>query len=104
MSKQKLRYGYKFIKCPMCGTQTFDYISYSEYGIGIVEQHGYCDRCGYIVEQAYSGALEAFYDRKKGYKNYFGKYYPKNVKKHKRARRKLNIKNIDVNPIWVFYV
>ena len=60
--------------------------------------------CGYIVEQAYSGALEAFYDRKKGYKNYFGKYYPKNTKKHKRVRRKLNIKNIEVNPIWVFYV
>ena len=104
MSKQKLRHGYKFIKCPVCESQTFDYISYSEYGHGTVEQHGYCDRCGYRVEQAYSGALEAFYDRKKGYKNYFGKYYPKNTKKHKRVRRKLNIKNIEVNPIWVFYV
>ena len=103
MSKQKLRYGNMFIKCPMCESQTFDYCSYSEC-YGIVEQHGYCDRCGYTVNQAYSSVFEAFYDTKKGFKNYFGEYCPKNVKKHKRVRRKLNIKNIEVNPIWVFYV
>ena len=104
MSKQKLRHGYKFIKCPVCESQTFDYISYSEYGRGTAEQHGYCDRCGYIVNQAYSSVFEAFYDTKKGFKNYFGEYYPKNVKKHKRVRRKLNIKHIEVNPKWIFYV
>ena len=103
MSKQKLRYGNMFIKCPMCESQTFDYCSYSEC-YGAVEQHGYCDRCGYTVNQAYSSVFEAFYDTKKGFKNYFGEYCPKNVKKHKRVRRKLNIKNIEVNPKWVFYV
>ena len=103
MSKQKLRYGHTFIKCPMCESQTFDYCSYSEC-YGAVEQHGYCDRCGYTVNQAYSSIFEAFYDKKKGSKNYYGEYYPKNVKKHKRVRRKLNIKNIEVNPKWVFYV
>lgn len=101
MSKQKLRYGYTFIKCPMCESQTFDYCSYSEY-YGIVKQHGYCDRCGYTVNQAYSSVFEAFYDTKKGFKNYFGEYCPKNVKKHKRVRRKLNIKHIKVNPKWIF--
>ena len=87
----------------MCESQTFDYCSYSEC-YGAVEQHGYCDRCGYTVNQAYSSIFEAFYDKKKGSKNYYGEYYPKNVKKHKRVRRKLNIKNIEVNPKWVFYV
>ena len=105
MSKQKLRYGHTFIKCPICKSQTFDYCSYSEFGFGTVEQHGYCDRCGYTVEQAYSGILEAFCDTKKGFKNSFGEYYPKNVKKHKKVRRKLNIvKHIEVNPKWVFYI
>lgn len=105
MSKQKLRYGHKFIKCPICKSQTFDYCSYSEFGWGTVEQHGYCDRCGYTVEQAYSGTLEAFCDTNKGFKNSFGEYYPKNVKKHKKIRSKLNIvKHIEVNPEWVFYI
>ncbi len=68
MPKHKLRYGYRTIKCPMCKSKTFDYCSYSEYGWGIVEQHGYCKRCGYVVEQAYSPAMEAFLDIKKGFK------------------------------------
>lgn len=105
MSKPKLRYGHTFIKCPICKSQTFDYCSYSEFGFGTVERHGYCDRCGYTVEQAYSGILEAFCDTKKGFKNSFGEYYPKNVKKHKNVRKKLNIvKHIEVNPKWVFYI
>ena len=118
MSKQKLRYGNKFIKCPMCESQTFDYCSYSEC-YGAVEQHGYCDRCGYTVNQAYSSVFEAFYDTKKGFKNYFGEYCPKNVKKHIKYSldkqfikmnckcgfsSSTNIKNIEVNPKWVFYV
>lgn len=103
MSKYKLRYGYKTIQCPICKSKTFDYCSYSEYGCGTVEQHGYCTRCGYVVEQAYSPTMDAFMDIKKGFKNGFGEYMPKNVKKHKRIRRKLGIKNCDVNPEWVFY-
>ena len=45
MSKQKLRYGYKFIECPMCESQTFNYISYSEYGIGTVEGYKNAIEC-----------------------------------------------------------
>lgn len=92
------------IECPTCHSKTFEYISFLEEGWGIVEQHGYCDKCGYTVEQAYSPVYEAFYDIKKGYKDALGKYHPKNVKRHKRIRRRLDTKNIDVNPSWVFYI
>ena len=88
------------IQCPICHSKAFEYTSYSEYGWGTVEQHGYCDRCGYIVEQAYSPVYEAFYDIKKGFKDCLGNYHPKNIKRHKRIRRKLNIKGIEVNPLW----
>ena len=47
--------------------------------------------------------MEGFLDIKKGFKNPLGEYISKNAKKHKRVRRKLNIKNIEVNPEWVFY-
>ena len=104
MHKQIPRYGYQFIICPICNAKTFDYTSYSEYGWGTVEQHGYCDRCGYIIEQAYSPAYEAFFDIKKGFKDYYGKYHSKNAKRHKRVRRKLDTKGLEVNPLWVYYV
>lgn len=105
MKKLKPKYPwYKIIDCPICKSKTFEYISYSEWGWGIVEQHGHCHRCGYIIEQAYSPAIECFWDIKKGFKNAFGQYFPKNIKKHKRIRRKLNIKNIDVNPEWIHYI
>ena len=90
------------IECPICHSKTFDYVSYSEECYGIVEQHGYCDRCGYRVEQAYSTVYEAFLDIKKGFKDINGNYHPKNVKRHKRIRRKQNIKGIEVNPFWVY--
>ena len=92
------------IECTICKSKTFNYISYSEYEWGTVEQHGYCDRCGYIVEQAYSPVYEAFLDIKRGFKNSSGEYVPKNVKRHKRIRKRHGIKNIDVNPVWVYYV
>ena len=105
MEKLKPTYPwYKFEKCPICQSKTFEYVSYSEYGWGIVEQHGHCHRCGYIVEQAYSPVYEAFWDIKRGFKHPSGKYYPKNVKRHKRIRRKLDIKNIEVNPLWINYI
>ena len=104
MKKLKPKHSwYKIIKCPICKSKTFEYVSYSE-SIGVVEQHGYCHRCGYIVEQAYSSLYDAFLDVKKGFKLPSGEYVPKNVKRHKRIRRKLNIKNIEVNPLWINYI
>lgn len=90
--------------CPICNSDKFKYVSYSEECYGTVEQHGYCDKCGYIIEQTYSPVLEAFCDIKKGFRNGYGEYVPKNVKKHKRVRRRLNIKNIEVNPLWIYYI
>ena len=92
------------IECPICKSKTFEYVSYSEEFYGTVEQHGYCSRCGYRVEQAYSPVYDAFLDIKRGFKDYLGNYHPKDVKRHKRIRRKLGIKNIEVNPIWVYYM
>lgn len=104
MPKQKQRCGIQFMECPVCKSKTFRYCYFSECYWGIVEQHGYCDRCGYTVEQAYSPVYEAFYDIKRGFKDVSGRYHSKNVKRHKRIRRKLNIKNIKVNPDWIFYI
>ena len=95
---------YKIEECPICKSKTFEYVSYSEYGWGIVEQHGHCHRCGYIVEQAYSPVYDAFWDIQRGFKLASGKYVPKNIKKHRRIRRKKNIKNIEVNPLWIKYI
>ena len=99
-------YGYVTQTCPICNAKTFDYVSYAEECYGIVEQHGYCHRCGYLLFQAYSPVSECFVDIKKGYKNFFGEYIPKNVKRHKRIRKKLNINKNDfeINPIWATYV
>ena len=104
--KNNLRYGwYEYIECPICHHNTFNYVSYSEYEWGTVEQHGYCDRCGFMVEQAYSSPFVCFSDRKKGFKDYKGIYHSKNVKKHKRARRKCNYDTkIEINPTWSMYV
>lgn len=84
----------------------FEYCSYSEDYWGTVEQRGNCSRCGYMIEQAYSPSIDCFWDIKKGFKNAFGTYYPKNIKKHKRIRRKLGIKNSDyeINPEWINYI
>lgn len=40
-------------KCPVCGKYN-QYESYSEWGFGTVEQHYYCDKCTYFVDQVYS--------------------------------------------------
>lgn len=105
MKKRKSQYPWcKIIKCPICDSETFEYFSMSEYGWGTVEQHGNCSRCGYIVEQAYSPVYDAFWDVERGYKHPELGYIEKNVKRHKRIRRKKNIKNIEVNPLWLNYV
>lgn len=96
--------GYNLDFCPVCKSKTFDYKSYSEFGYGIVEQHGYCKRCGYSIEQTYSKPVEGFWDNKRGFANKNGEYFPKNVKKHKRIRRKLGIKNYNINPRWIYYI
>ena len=105
MKKLKPKYPwYSIIECPICKSKTFEYVAYSTDECGIVEQHGYCHRCGYIVEQAYSPVYEAFWDIEKGFRLPSGEYAPKNVKRHKRIRRKLGIKNIEVNPQWINYI
>jgi hypothetical protein len=102
--KKKPRFGYHFEPCPICNSPTFEHCSYSEWGWGTVERHGYCDRCGYIVDQAYSPVYEAFWVIKRGFKRHDGVYVPKNIKRHKRLKRKSKIRNIEVNPIWLNYV
>lgn len=99
-----LRYGTKEEKCPICKSRKWHYVSYSEEYWGTVEQHGYCERCGYIVEQAYSKEMLAFVDTRKGYKLENGKYIEKNEKRHRRIRKKLEITGIDINPEWANYI
>ena len=74
--------------CPVCGSKEYGYESYSEFGWGSVEQYGYCDKCGYTIEQAYSPVYEFFSDLRKGFKDRYGIYHTKDVKRHKRNRRK----------------
>ena len=85
----------KMIRCPVCNSSKYRYVSYAESCWGIVEQHGRCDRCGYMIEQAYSQPVEGFLpDRKRRYRNpHDGKYYPNNVRMRKRLRRKYEIKH-----------
>ena len=47
---------------------------------------GYCDRCGFRVEQSYSDTFKWFDDICKGFRYAKGKYIEKN---DKRVRRKL---------------
>lgn len=102
--KKKPRLGYHFESCPICGYKYFEYFSESMWGWGTVEQYGNCERCGYAVAQAYSPVYEAFWDIKKGFKHPENGYQAKNIRRHKRIRRKKNIKNIEVNPLWLNYI
>ena len=97
-----LKYKYRDkSKCPICGYKDYRYVSYSEEFWGIVEQHGYCERCGYIIDQAYSEPIVGFMlDRVRGYRNnYTGEYYPNNRRKRRRMRRKYHIKH--TNKDWM---
>lgn len=88
--------------CPICKSDKWKYRCYTEFGWGIVEQHGYCSHCGYTVEQCYSDTIAGFeLDQKRG-KKYNGKWYGKNVRKRKRLKRKFNIKH--TNSDWVFWL
>ena len=78
------------VYCPICHRKTFDYISFEDDCWGeyiTVERHGFCSGCVYSVEQSYSDVYEGFVDLKRGHKS-FGKYYPKDIERHKRNRRK----------------
>lgn len=44
-------------RCPVCGKYN-EYTSFSEFGWGTVEQHYFCPRCTYFVEQAYSPVVK----------------------------------------------
>lgn len=41
--------------CSVCGTEN-DYFSYHE-DVGLVEEHYYCENCGFFVEMAYSPSI-----------------------------------------------
>ena len=49
MKKLKPRKGYRLENCPICGLMSYDYCSYSDGVWGVVEQHGFCRRCGYCA-------------------------------------------------------
>lgn len=78
-------------KCPICGSSDYRYVRYIE-EMGIVEQHGRCNRCGYRIEQAYSYPIEGYdYSTRRGYKDRYGTYHAKNVRKRKRMKHKYGI-------------
>lgn len=78
--------------CPICGSYKYRSNVYSEWGIGIVEEHSHCKRCGYTVEQCYNRPLGGFMPMiKRGYES-FGVYYPKNSRKRKRMKRRFHIR------------
>lgn len=80
-------------RCPTCGSVNYRYNYYTEEYWGIVEQHGYCDRCGYMVEQCYSQAVDGYMPPLcRGYRDKYGKYHAKNSRKRKRMKRRFNIK------------
>ena len=74
------------MNCPICGSNDYEYISFSEDYFGIVERHGSCERCGYLVEQAYSPIMEAYRDIKRGIKTRDG-YIEKNAKSIKELEK-----------------
>lgn len=81
-------------RCPICNSKKYKSVIYTEECWGIVEEHSLCDRCGYMVEMAYSEPIVGFYPPlRKGYRNkYNGVYYAKDIRKRKRIKRKFGIK------------
>ena len=87
------------MKCPICNSSQYKYEKWSE-DLGTVEQHGYCDTCGYIIEQSYSQVYDGFaITRQKGRK-VNGEWYGKNTRKRKRMRRKYHIRHTP-NDWWL---
>ena len=92
-------------RCPVCNSSKYRSNCYTEFGWGVVEEHSYCPRCGYCVEQSYSQALVGFeLPQKRGYRNKLtGKYVAKNVRRRKRLARKYGIKHKMPNDWIVTY-
>ena len=77
--------------CPICSSKKYRDIIYTE-EYGTVEEHAYCQSCGYTIEMAYSDPIVGFTpDITRGYKALDG-YRQKNTRIRKRMRRKFNIK------------
>lgn len=81
-------------RCPICNSKNYKSVIYTEEFGRIVEEHSFCDRCGYMVEMAYGKPIVGFYPPlRRGYRNkYNGVYYAKNIRKRKRIKRKFGIK------------
>lgn len=78
--------------CPICRSKKYRDIIYTEECYGTVEEHAYCQRCGYTIEMAYSDPVVGFMpDITRGHKALDG-YRQKNTRIRKRIRRKFNIK------------
>lgn len=92
----------KIERCPICGSKKWKYVSYAEGFYGIIEQHGYCERCGYTVEQSYSQPIAGFELNQTRGRKYNGKWYGKNTRKRKRMKRKYGIKH--TNKDWIFFL
>ena len=80
-------------RCPICNSAKYRYVSYAEYGWGTVEQHGHCKHCGYRIEQAYSKPIVGFELAQVKGRKFDGVYYPKNIRRRKRLRRKFGIRH-----------
>ena len=90
-------------KCPICGYKKFKDEHYTEGWFGIVEQHCYCDRCGYTIEQAYSEPIGGFRPPiRRGGKDSQGVYHPKNRRKRARVKRKYGIKYSNEDRMLMF--
>lgn len=87
--------------CPICNSKKYVYTHYREEW-GLVEQYGYCDRCGYVMQQAYSPVETGFYPiRKRGYRDSRGVYHASNKKARIRMKRKFNIKYPNEQRNWL---
>ena len=81
----------KNLKCPFCNFAGYQYLYNEENHC----QYGYCERCGYLIDQEYTSIiLTGFYPpRRRGIRGYrSGKYYSKNIRKRMRMKKKLGIK------------
>jgi len=80
-----------FARCPICNYSKYKYESWSEWGFGIVEQHGYCGRCGYIIDQAYSRPVEGFTPiTRRGYVDSFCVRHKKDSRQRMRMKRRFH--------------
>ncbi len=79
--------------CPICNSTNYKSQTYAEECYGIVEEHSYCPHCGYTVEMCYSDPIVGFMPSiTRGYRDYFGQYHKKDVRRRARLHRKYNIK------------